>query len=128
MIRSKIGLFQNFEMRLRELKLLIHSRRAPLAGLSAATVLIVARVVTNEANSKVLLAGGIAVGAVGAAAALQRADSLEREIKRQRQVAEKDVQIIKDRILDVEQKVKQSTREQLDAIEGVRAEFLDYRK
>jgi len=115
-------------MRLRRFKLLIHSRRATIASLSAATVLIITGTVTNEANSKLLLAGGVASGTIGAAAALQRADSLEREIKRQRQVAEKDVQIIKDRILDVEQKIKQSAREQLNSIEGVRAESLDHRK
>jgi len=88
-------------MRLRRLKLLIHSRRVPLGGLSAATVLTIAGIATNGATSKVLLAGGVASGAVGAAAALQRANSLEREIKRQQQVAE-DVKVIKNKALDVE--------------------------
>jgi len=65
----------------------------PLAGLSAAAVLTIAGITTNGATSKGLPAGDVVSGAAGAAAALQRAKSLEEEIKRQRQVAE-DVKVL----------------------------------
>jgi len=107
-----------------------------LAGLSAAAaaLLTIAGIATNEATSKALLVLGVAfASASGAAAARQRATSLEEETKRQQQVA-KDVKVIR-KIEDIEkqllkkgedaqQEIKRSLSEQLEAIKGVRIESL----
>jgi len=67
---------------------------APLAGLSAATVLTVAGITTNEATSRILVVVGGVLGAPGAAAGWQKSNSvgeknnsLEEEVKRQRDSA-----------------------------------------
>lgn len=87
------------------------SLRDPFAGLSAAAAaaLTIAGIATNEATSKALLALGVASGsASGAAVALRKHGdilSVEEEIKRQRQVAEKaeeDVKALKDKAIEKE--------------------------
>jgi len=103
---------------------------ALLAGLSAAAVLTIAGGIAVEgARSKALLVVGAASSA-GAATLRERGGilRLEEENKRQQQVAEQEGQIIKDRILNVEQQVKQSTSKQLNAVERVLTELLNYRQ
>jgi len=106
--------------------------------------LTIAGITTNGATSKGFLAGGVVSGSVGAAAALQRAKSLEEEIKRQRQVAEDVKALLKDKIFDIEkvekvkkqllklktgqEEIKQSFSKQLDAIEGILTNLLHSKK
>lgn len=61
----------------------------------------------------------------------QKISSLENELKRQQQVTEKDIQVIKDEVLAVEKEIKQNINTRLDKIKDVLtapAELLHYKK